>query len=845
MKLDPVYIARTSYYSFEAAVQQQTLNELELEVLQHLQEATLAGSEEAKHLLDVAKFDSLSAAAEIYYQDYRDLSRDNGGSCSKGLARPEDRELAAKYYQEFLDFEELRRRAAEQAKAFTDAREAAEAQMESLQEQQLEAAERLGELNESIATTDKEITEREAALAIAEARVAGLERIREQTEATFNQLLALEQLNLAQAQLEQEFAAARQEEIEAAVAQRLERDRLAVERQRLETQARIEQLRQVESEEDLRQALNQVRADVGLADVDGAVDTAALQVQLAGLLASLQTLGIGQTELPEDLKALLAETQGDLLLALQGDEAKKVEENLLEVADGLLAQVSQYQEAIAENELALQREEALLAQAEEDVQGATLALLQELDTSGTLGAERELLTPLNVEVLHKVAYAEQAIEISEQLAQQSRDLLNDILKQRKARNKAFWNETLGTILQVQQIVALILTIVGIGAALLAVIRAVSLALQATLAAINGDLAGALFNVAMAIVASYVASLQIEASDLAALGNNASVAQLEQLSSLNDSIAWWGDAQNVATGVFQGVRVGGTDGAMLAIQALAKAVIPGEVVNPGYIDASYGAYQAYRAHEEGDSNLAIVHAIQAIATAATAYSTQMEPDIDPKTGKQKIDPLTGKPAVKPTTFATREAETTLGLISKLSLNLANEATTIHRGVQAYEDDRPLDLLESVLQVGGTLYNNFSLEEIANVLTPDEEVSVEVYPISSVGLEKPQDPVSRNEQPDDEPDSEEESQSSVGGSDKLQEGSKDDDTNSPSQGDSSGNTLSNQKIEDIANAIDELPFLQWPAVLDSLDPEIQTRVENSLSSKYGSWNNLFNEKKASFK
>ncbi|NET59252.1 MAG: hypothetical protein F6K47_24860, partial [Symploca sp. SIO2E6] len=519
-------------YTLQAAQKQQQLNDLEFQVLQRLQEATIAGSEEAKHLLEVARHNNIATAAEIYYRDYSDLASDTGGSCAGGIATPQDRILADKYYQEWLKHQELKRRAQNQAAAFTEAREAAEAQMEELQQQQVDAAEALEKLNEQIATTDEEIQTKQQELAILEARVEGITRIREQTEQTFIQLLTLEQLNLAQAKLEQQFAAQRQEEIDQAVKDRLERDRLEIERQREETEAKIEQLRQLQAEDELRQALNQVRTDVGLATIDGTVDAAQLQVQLAELLAGLQALDNqdNQIQLPDDLQALLAEVRGDILLALAGDEAKKIEENLLQVAEGLIEQINQYRTEISQIELEEQQDEALLQQAEQDIQAATLQLVQEIEQSQVLGKERDLLTPLNLEILHKVAYAEQAVEISDELAKQSKDLLGQILKQRKeerkARKKAFWNDLLSTITTVLSIASLV---TGVGA-----LGLIGTALRSVQAAINGDWTGAIFNAVMAgvgAVTSFPDTFGVSTE---------TVQTIKQL-------------QSIASGSFQGIR----------------------------------------------------------------------------------------------------------------------------------------------------------------------------------------------------------------------------------------------------------------------------------------------------
>ena len=56
-------------YTLEAAQKQQQVNDLEFQLLQRLQSATEAGSQEAKHLLDVATHNDMATAAELYYRD--------------------------------------------------------------------------------------------------------------------------------------------------------------------------------------------------------------------------------------------------------------------------------------------------------------------------------------------------------------------------------------------------------------------------------------------------------------------------------------------------------------------------------------------------------------------------------------------------------------------------------------------------------------------------------------------------------------------------------------------------------------------------------------------------------
>ncbi|MEG4343113.1 DUF4114 domain-containing protein [Microcoleus sp. A003_D6] len=532
-------------YTIQAAQKQQEVNNLEFQILQRLQQATDAGFKEAKALLDVAKHNDMATAAEIYYRDYSDLAGDKGNSSSPGLAKPEDRMLADRYYQEMLVNQELQRRARSQADAFGAARRTAEAQMKTLQVQQEAAAKILSDLNDKIATTQEEKEKKEQELAIAQARLDGITRIREQTEQTFIQLVTIEKLNLAQAQLEQEIAESRQKGIDEAVQARMERDRLETARQRTETVAKIELLQQLQAEDNLRQALNQGRGNLGMTTLEATDDPVQLQTQLAGLLASLKDLeSQQQSDLPADLKALLAEARGDIHEALQGKEAANIQENLLKAMDGLIGQIQQYKTEISRIDLEEQWDTQLLQTAETDLQGASQQLLKELQRAEELSGEKQVIEPLYMEALTKVAYAEQAVGVSDDLAKQSKEMLDQIIKQRvaerKARKKAFWNKILGIISQVMGILSTVLMILSpVFPALIPFsigLGAVSGAINTIQAVINGDWMGAIFSGVMTGLTAISGGL----GQMASAGAKAAAQTIKTL-------------QTIASGAFSGAR----------------------------------------------------------------------------------------------------------------------------------------------------------------------------------------------------------------------------------------------------------------------------------------------------
>ncbi|NJS12363.1 MAG: hypothetical protein HC789_19285, partial [Microcoleus sp. CSU_2_2] len=411
-----------------------------------------------------------------------------------------DRILADRYYREMLNNRELQRRARSQADAFGAAKRTAEAQIKTLQVQQETAAKLLSDLTDKIAETQEEREQKEQELAVAKARLDGITRIREQTEQTFVQLVSIEKLNLAQAKLEQEIAKKRKAGIDAAVEARMERDALELERQRQETTAKIEQLKQLQAEDELRRSLNNARGGLGLETLEATEDPVQLQTQLAGLLTSLKDLESQQPDLPDDLKALLAEVRGDIHLALQGKEASVVQENLIQAMEGLIGQVQQYKTEINRIDLEEQWDTQLLQIAQQNLQSASKQLLEELQRTEELGGERQVIDPLYLEALNKVAYAEQAVDISEDLAKQSKEILDKIIKQRieqrKLRKKMFWLKVLGIIRNIIGILGFILKFTPL-APLGIALNLANAGIGIIQSAITGDWAGAIFQGVMA------------------------------------------------------------------------------------------------------------------------------------------------------------------------------------------------------------------------------------------------------------------------------------------------------------------------------------------------------------
>jgi len=259
--------------------------------------------------------------------------------------------------------------------------------------------------------------------------------------------------------------------------------------------------------------------------------------------------------LPDDVKALLADAKGDIHSALQGEETENIQENLLKTVTGLVGQIQNCQNEMAKLDSEELWDNQLLAKAENDLHTASRELIEELERSQALSGEGEIINPVYINTLSKVAYANQAVDISENLAKQSKEMLGQILKQRKeerkARKKAFWNDLLGTVSTVLSILGTALLIVGGAGTLLAsigtILSTASAGISAVQAAVNGDWAGAIFSAVMATVGYAASSIGNSITLAREAGNLAKVAQLQQ--SLNTIQTF----QYLASGAFNGMR----------------------------------------------------------------------------------------------------------------------------------------------------------------------------------------------------------------------------------------------------------------------------------------------------
>nr|NCR27938.1 hypothetical protein [Microcystis aeruginosa LE13-04] len=491
-------------YTLQATTKRQTLNGIESQLLTILKQANDAGSQEAAKLLEVANANNMATAAELYYKDYRDLASDKGGGCSGGIARPEDLLLADKYYAQMQEYRQLQQQAQQQASQFTALRQAAESQITLLDGQKALATQELAQLQQSIGNSQEAIEAHKQEIAVAEFRIDALSQLKDWTNQTLLQVLSVEKFNLAQAQLEQEIAEKRGQLIDDAVAAQLEKQRLDIQRDRQIAVTKLEQLNQLNTEEALQQAINNLRTDLGINPIENIITQADYKGQLAGILADLDALKQKQPNLPSELQSILTATRQDINAALQGKEAVTIQDNLLKTVDGLIEQNNKLNAEITKLDQEEQQYLGILKQSETDLKGASKALYDEIQKTGVLDQEKTLLNQQNLEILYKIGYAQGAVELSDDLARQSQQLLSQIIegrvKERRVRKKAFVNDILDTYARVYEITGTVLTFVGYvyppakAGASLAFIQAGFI--RGVQAAYNGDWKGAMYQIGM-------------------------------------------------------------------------------------------------------------------------------------------------------------------------------------------------------------------------------------------------------------------------------------------------------------------------------------------------------------
>jgi hypothetical protein len=627
-------------YTLQATEKQIQLNGLQSQLIDLLKKASDVGSKEAAKLLEIAKLNNFATVAEIYYRDYRDLANDKGGSSSKGIARPQDLQLADFYYHEMLKYRQLKLEAEQQVAEFTQIRTLAESQVSAIQKQQGLAFEELAQLNKSIGNSQAEIEAKQEELAIAQFRIDALSQIRNWTEQTVAQLLSVEKLNFAQARLEQDIANNRQYLINDAVKAQLDKQRLDIERDRQIAITKLEQLNQIKTEEALQDAINNLRSDLGANPIEEIIKQANYKGDLAAILADLDALQQRRPSLPQDIKVLLSAASQDIHKALQGKEAQTIQDNLLKTATALADQANQLNAAVIKLDQEQQRYASLLKLSESNLQSATKSLYDEIKNGQVSDQEKNLINEKNLEILYKIGYAKGAVDLSSELAKQSKSLLDQILQgriqERKIRKKAFVNEIVSTVTLVISAVSAALTAgasLGINAALgisagtvsslTATLNAISTSISVFQAAYNGDWAGAILKAGLFMADGL--------GDMAGLSSK-TVTALK--STINSAYVAYkgGDSIGVLLSAIQGVGAIAADGVDLSdLSKVSNA--KNLLITASQI--STVVHSGIKAIESGDLIKGIQALGQALGTISKNFSLGLE-----EVAKKELEDLTG-------------------------------------------------------------------------------------------------------------------------------------------------------------------------------------------------------------
>ena len=129
--------------------------------------------------------------------------------------------------------------------------------------------------------------------------------------------------------------------------------------------------------------------------------------------------------------------------------------------------------------------------------------LERVEQGNILDGERDLLSAENLEVLYQMGLATQAVDFSERLAQQSKDILQNILdfreEEREARKKTAINHVLSSITTGLSIASKVFSFIPALAPLSVTLKAISGALRAVQAAANGDWLTAIYSGAMTVI----------------------------------------------------------------------------------------------------------------------------------------------------------------------------------------------------------------------------------------------------------------------------------------------------------------------------------------------------------
>jgi hypothetical protein len=371
---------------------------------------------------------------------------------------------------------------------------------QGLRAEAIQAQEDVNELHQKLETASENVEQLEQELRIAEVRRDNIEEILAQTERTYTTLVSWGWVYSAQAQAEQTLAKKNQAEIEQALNDWAIRESLAIDAQRAETRFQIEALKQYQREFDWQTALNKIRAELGLSDLT--VVEAPVNGQMADLLAQLEALETEEPDLPEDLRNLLRQVQGQLHESLQGQEAEAIIDSLLEMIDRFVVLKEGHEQAISELDIQITTDTdrlILLTQdfgedgapaGQQNLNAVIRDLEREMQISDDLQDQWNKLELELQSVWRRITEATEDVILAEGEANSLRKWIDEVIeariKRRKEERRNRWFKALGIVSMILSAVATIATIGSASPWLIGSLGLAAGAIQASIAGVKGD-----------------------------------------------------------------------------------------------------------------------------------------------------------------------------------------------------------------------------------------------------------------------------------------------------------------------------------------------------------------------
>ena len=429
------------------------INDLQPEIIELLKKIKESGETRAEKLLETALNRGLAVAAGIYYQDFSDLLTDTGNFLNGGIATDSDRKLAHRFLKELREYRSVKKDAEREADFADTALKLAEGQKELLE---IEAEEAQGEYDNFLAEIGDLETASDAQrekLYELQARQETLANLQQPTLDILNSLIEVQRLNLELAELETEYAENLAQDLSQSVRQQYYLDALAKNYERQQLITEIEVLGKQDAYSTLQDSLIEIGRDYGL-EINPILESTNHTQDIIALQQQLINLDISP-RLPADIKADLDVVLAEIDSALEGQEATEINSQLTDITTRLSEEIDQYKVDLESLNNQFDEDQDLLETAQTDLKSAVDSLLNAIDTRNDYLEDKSILTEELLGILEEVSLAENANDISQDLAKQARSMLGNILEQRQIEREArqislldFVTESVGTIIAI-------------------------------------------------------------------------------------------------------------------------------------------------------------------------------------------------------------------------------------------------------------------------------------------------------------------------------------------------------------------------------------------------------------